>query len=238
MGTALRRLVPLTIVGGLLALIAVAASMSTPGIHRSDLRQSPQSPTPQASMRTVTAAPTQPQSSGVARDGFDVPTWLQPVLIAIGGAILLTLIALLIWRVISNMVGVRSAGLARKPTAINPTRRDQVLAAVDANIAELARDDGDPRSAVIICWVRLEQVAAQAGVERSPSDTPADLVRRLLAVQQVSEETLDALADLYRAARYSPGEVAPSMRDDARRAFVRLRDELAGSVAKPEVDQS
>lgn len=180
-------------------------------------------------MHTVTPVRTQLRDPGGARDAAAVPTWLQPALVAIGGTILLTLIAFLIWRVISNMIEVRSAGLVRKPTAINPTPRDAVLAAVDASIAELARDDGDPRSAVIICWVRLEQAAAEAGVKRSPGETPADLVRRLLAAQQVSGEALDALADLYRAARYSPGEVAPSMRDDARRAFVRVRDELASS---------
>lgn len=229
MGTALRRLVPLAIVGGLLALIAVVASMSTPGIHRSDVHEPPQSPSPLASMRSALQTPGQVKSPGSPRHAFTAPTWVQPVLIAIGVAIVLTLIVLLIWRVISNTVEIRSAGLVRKAGATNPTRREAVLAAVDASIADLANDDGDPRSAVIICWVRLEQVAAAAGVERSAGDTPADLVRRLLAAHHVSGQVLDTLADLYRAARYSPGEVASSMRDDARRAFVRLRDELASS---------
>ncbi len=59
-----------------------------------------------------------------------------------------------------------------------------MLAAVDAGLADL--DDGDPRAAVIACWVRLEEAAAAAGTPREPGDTPGELVLRLLAGHQVS----------------------------------------------------
>ena len=89
--------------------------------------------------------------------------------------------------------------------------------------------DADPRRAVIACWVRLEQAAAAAGTPRQPGDTSTELVGRLLREHQVSADVLEAFAAVYREARFAPHEVDLGMRDQARAALRRLRDELDGA---------
>ncbi len=110
-------------------------------------------------------------------------------------------------------------------------QRDDVLAAVDAGIADLMADDSDPRGAVIACWVRLEAVAAAAGLDQHPGATSSDLVANLLASQRVSVDVLTSLADLYRTARYSQHVIEATMRDEARAALIRLRGEIV--IADP-----
>nr|BFE79756.1 hypothetical protein GCM10020093_023570 [Planobispora longispora] len=82
----------------------------------------------------------------------------------------------------------------------------RVREALRAGLADLD-SAGDPRRAVIACWLRLEHAAARAGTPRALADTPADLVARLLAAHRVGEAALERLAAAYRRARYSPHEV-------------------------------
>src|SRR5262249_46286947 len=72
-----------------------------------------------------------------------------------------------------------------------------------------------------------------AGTPRAVTDTPTDLVARLLADHQVTNETLTNLAELYRIARYSTSEVSTDMRDRARAALTQLRGELLVSKSGP-----
>src|SRR5439155_22074507 len=109
-------------------------------------------------------------------------------------------------------------------------QRHEVAAAVAAGIAALDDADTDPRRAVIACWLRLERAAAAAGTARVASDTPADLVYRLLHTQQVSAAVLETFAELYRRARYAPHDVPPDMREQARTALHRLSAELHQSA--------
>jgi Domain of unknown function (DUF4129) len=113
-------------------------------------------------------------------------------------------------------------------------RREDVIAALDEGIARLA-GDGDARSAVIACWVRLEEVARAVGTPRAPSDAPADLVARLLGAHQVSTAALTSLADLYRAARFSTNVIDNSMRTQALSSLHTIRGQLevSGSAVGP-----
>lgn len=105
---------------------------------------------------------------------------------------------------------------------------EEVMAALAQGLAEL--DEGDPRQAVIACWVRLERAAEDAGVQRKPGDTPTDLVVRLLSGRSVNSAVLNDFATVYREARYSPHPIDTGTRDQARAALRVLRDELgAGS---------
>lgn len=105
---------------------------------------------------------------------------------------------------------------------------EEVMAALAQGLAEL--DEGDPRQAVIACWVRLERAAEDAGVQRKPGDTPTDLVVRLLSGRSVNSAVLNDFATVYREARYSPHPIDTGTRDHARAALRVLRDELgAGS---------
>lgn len=230
-----RRLLPLAIVGGLLAVAAVAASVATPGVHSVPIPT--ESPDNRAGGFPTSASPSLGGTPGTPHTGGLVPAWAAWIEAAIVVAITLAIIAILVWHFISNYwLNIRQVpkDRANKVEAMS-ARRDELIAAVDEGIERLA-SDGDPRSAIIACWVRLEEVAEAAGTPRDPSDAPADLVTRLLSAHRVSRRALTSLADLYRAARYSTIPIDEGMRQRALAALGQVRAELAASTAGPDDD--
>lgn len=231
-----RRWVPLTLVGLMIGGAAIAAALATPGVRAVP----PPHATPPAvrlsngstlSQPTATAATPRPALGSQ----MHVPAWLQTAVGYFCATIGLALLAFLVWRLIRFGLETRAnrPADAGEITDVLVARRAAVLAAVDASIAELAREDGDARAAVIACWVRLEEVAAAAGTAREPGDSPAELVNRLLGAHQISVSVLRTLADLYRAARYGTHEIDSSMRGRARVALGQLRLELETSRSGP-----
>jgi hypothetical protein len=143
---------------------------------------------------------------------------------------LLAVLLALVWQAVRDQVTVRRTG-SREATQRHATPdAEPVRAAVAAGLEDLALDGADPRSVVIACWLRLERAAASAGTPREPSDTPADLVARMLAQHRVSGPVLDRLAEVYRRARYAPAEVGEAMREEASAALRLLHAELTGQV--------
>jgi Domain of unknown function (DUF4129) len=232
-----RRLWTLAAVCVLLAAVASMSLIGRPGIHHIPLSGRSAQPAATHPIPVQSALPN-PKSSGIAQPPIRMKSWLVDLVVyGCGVSMLLILVGALVY-VIKQFIGERQAqrrtGLGNVPPM---TRRDAVLAAVDAGIAELARDDGDARAAVIVCWVRLEEVAAAAGTAREPGETPSDLVARMLADHQVSANTLVSLADLYRTARYSTQVIDAPMRAQALTALQRLRDELQHSRSGPLADE-
>jgi hypothetical protein len=126
----------------------------------------------------------------------------------------------------------RLPGTRATATADRPPDEQDLVAAVDASLATLAHGS-DPRAAVIACWVRLQDLAAAAGVDGRHADTADDLVWRLLRAHRVDEPALADLAEVYRWARYSPHLVDEQMSRHAREALERLRQALSGAHVKP-----
>ena len=64
---------------------------------------------------------------------------------------------------------------------------DDVAATItaDADAQRAALDRGAPRNAIVECWLRLEAAVTDAGVERAPADTSAELTERVLATHHV-----------------------------------------------------
>lgn len=231
-----RRVVPIVTVGALLAAAAIAASVATPGVHSVPIPREAVSRAIASQRSELAKAGVSPPPPGPgAQPPFHLPHWLQLLTAVLCAVASLALVVFLIWRVIRLALETRANRVepAGPVGAAMATRREVVLAAVDAGIAELASPDGDARAAVIACWVRLEEVAAAAGTRREAGDTPAELVTRLLNAHQVSPGVLNTLARLYRAARYGTHEIGSSVRDQARRALGQLRDELARSRSGP-----
>lgn len=173
----------------------------------------------------------QPQVSVPEVIDHELPDWLP--LAALCAAVLAAVVVLiLVARVVRRRVAAR-----RSNTAPATGRRHrmadegQLLAAVDAGLADLSDTDSDPRRAVIACWLRLEEAAAVAGTPRHASDTATDLVVRLLRSHQVSEPVLAGLAEVYLLARFTTHTVDTRMRDQARTALHRMRTELASQTA-------
>ena len=233
-GQVVRRFGPVIAVVALLGLILVVAGMSGPEVTGVPLPGGtarpagppPPPPTmPPGPMPTPTIA-TPPQS-------LDVPGWLA-VIPVVGAVILLAgLVGLVVYLVRlwlrhrrpRQVLAVETSELPEPEEVAAPIR-----AAVEAGIEELDDDAVDPRRAVIACWLRLEAAAAAAGTPREVSDTPGDLVARMLATHQVSPSVLRRCAELYERARYAPAQVEESMRTQAREALGRLRSELAAAA--------
>lgn len=144
---------------------------------------------------------------------------------------LLAVLLALVWQAVRDQVTVRRTGSQKVTGRPATPDAEPVRAAVAAGLEELALDGADPRSAVIACWLRLERAAASAGTPRERSDTPGDLVARMLAQHRVSGPVLDRLAEVYRRARYAPAEVGEAMREEARAALHQLHAELTGEVS-------
>ena len=232
---ATRRWVPLVIVGGLLGVAAIAASVATPGVHSVPIPHDSADGAGRASA-SASALPSLDGGSGGAREVFSVPAWASWIGGLAAAAFVITVVAVLVWHFIRNhWLDIRQVARdADRSGEAMSARREDVIAALDEGIARLA-GDGDARSAVIACWVRLEEVARAAGTPRALSDAPADLVTRLLGAHQVSTAALTELADLYRAARYSTTVIDNSMRERALSALgtIRRQLEVSGSTVGP-----
>ena len=229
---ALRRWWPLAAVLGLLALAALAATRSTPQLERIQPRSDAGTqPTlrPPPGAETPTALPSRPPEVAAG-----LPDWVGPAVLVLLAVVGTVLIVLLVWALVRDQLRrrIRRVGAARPNVRPEARTAEDLVAALDAGLLDLSDTDRDPRRAVIACWVRLEQAAADAGTPRHPGDTPTDLVGRLLAEQRVDAGVLAALAEVYREARYATHTVDDRMRAQARTALQRLRADLAtGSSA-------
>lgn len=226
---ALRRWWPLAALVGLLLLAALAATRSTPQLERIQpkvdvvptLAERPPGETPPSALP---AAP--PEVSG------GLPDAAGPIALAVLGVLAIILLGLVVVALVRDALRRRGGRIVRRRpvTPAVPTTAEDLVAALDAGLLDLSDTDVDPRRAVIACWVRLEQAAADAGTPRHPGDTPTDLVGRLLTEQNVDASALAALAEIYREARYATHTVDDRMRAGARSALQRLRADLGAPV--------
>ncbi|MDG4821012.1 DUF4129 domain-containing protein [Asanoa sp. WMMD1127] len=231
----LRRWWPLALVVGLLGLAALAAGHSSLQIGQVEAStETQQAPGGQEDFSTPIAPTFPPTPEEVAAaEPNELPGWLAPAAAVLCAAVVLAVIVVVVWILVRD--GLRR--LRRRPVKYHEDQlpaapnADQVVAAVDAGLTDLSDTDGDPRRAVIACWLRLEQAAAAAGTPRQVGDSPTDLVARLLHAHQISADVLAALADVYREARYATHAVDDRMRTQARSALQRIRTELTSEVA-------
>lgn len=226
----LRRFGPLVVAVGLLAVAGFGAALGSLPVRPAPLGAEPE-PATTWDPHLQTQPPRPEGTLGAAAQRMELSAGLVTLvqvlclLVVVGVAVLL--VVLLVRGAVQRRSSSGSSSVVR-PAPPDTTR--EVLAAVDQGLIELA-DEGDPRGAVISCWVRLEKAAEAAGVPRKPGDTSTDLVLRLLADRAVTGAVLNDFAALYREARYSPHRVDASMRDDARAALRLLRDELSTPAA-------
>ena len=99
-----------------------------------------------------------------------------------------------------------------------------------ANVLDETLDDlraeADPRRAVIAAYARLERALATQGFARRPSETPEELLSRVLGRLEVSDESIRRLTDLFERAKFSQHDVDSAMKDEAIAALQQVRDEL------------
>jgi hypothetical protein len=96
----------------------------------------------------------------------------------------------------------------------------QLLKGVDAALVDV-ESIHDPRLAVIACYARLLRALDKAGVARRRSDTPTELLRRMLDDRRVPHDSIALLTELFQTARFSNNRIDEAMR---RTALVALQD--------------
>jgi hypothetical protein len=221
----MRRWLPLLAVGVLLGAAMLAAAFANPPIQeRPAAPRSLVAPPPQ----TMQAQETAPPPLSTVSAPVVIPGWITWLVMVLCTALVVTIIALFIWYYVRDRLPdpPRAPVVETAPLPTPGQTRRRLREALDEGIAELDDSDADPRRAVIACWVRLESAAAAAGTPREAGDTSTDFVTRLLQDHHVSADLLTAFAAVYRGARFAPHEVDAGMRDQARAALRRLRDEL------------
>ncbi|MFI9641885.1 DUF4129 domain-containing protein [Micromonospora sp. NPDC051925] len=230
----LRRWWPVAMVTLLLLAAALAAGHSSIGANRippaaDNIPYVPAYP----SAAPARSFPVEPRADA-EQTRPSVPQWITTAAIVLLGLAILAALGYLAWTLLRGALRrtTRAIPAARARRAAEGTARE-VVAALDAGLEELDDADTDPRTAVIACWVRLEEAATEAGVPRRTGDTPTDLVTRLLRGEPAagvpaiaSADVLDGFAHVYREARYATHTVDARMRDQARGALRRLRGEL------------
>ncbi len=230
----LRRWWPVGAVVLLLVAATVAATRSSIGASRvppaaESVPLVPEYPTAEP----IPSIPVEPRDAGEVT-GVRIPDWLLTGLWTLLGLAVLAVVGVLLWTLVRGALRrtTRALPAQRVRRSAEGTARE-VAAALDAGLVDLDDADTDPRTAVIACWVRLEEAADGAGVHRLAGDTPTDLVTRLLRGDPAagvpaiaSADVLAEFAHVYREARYATRPVDERTRDQARAALRRLRGEL------------
>lgn len=175
-------------------------------------------------------------------DGAAEPTRGQladvvPVLTALGVGVLalvagLAAFVLLRWLLVTRVHRTPVVDqAASQPDGDSAAAVAQVRDTLRAGLADIDAG-GDPRRAVIACWLRLERLAAGIGAARREADTPAELVARLLAAHDVDDPVLRRLADAYRLARYAPVSVDENLVETAREALRDVDAQLSAGAGR------
>ncbi|WP_156837146.1 DUF4129 domain-containing protein [Nesterenkonia alba] len=169
----------------------------------------------------------------LADDGdLDDSNWLRQlielglILLGIAAAIILARTAVVVARRLRRWWAGRNADDAGPGQIVEDLA---VAEAAAGRARERAVAEGQPRNAVVACWVALEDGAAQAGLTRAPSETAEEFTRRVLAHWDVDSATIAELAELYRTARFSR---LPMTEDHRRRAIEALEATRRDIAAK------
>ena len=211
--------------GFAVACIAVNGARPAASVHTNPIASGGPAPS-----KTLSAPPSDELDPPrhVSHFHFDVPWWLVrgviTALLCVAAALAILLIVRLVPRLERRPVRrVEEEPVVYAP-AITPELTSRVSSALDETLAEFRR--GDRERAIIACWIRLEQIAEEAGFARLRSETSTELADRWLTRLPVSREPLLALAELYREARYSSHRLDESALTTARAALEQLRREI------------
>lgn len=160
----------------------------------------------------VAAAPPAPPHPSSLLDRL-----LGDLVVALGAIALLTVVigaAVLLRR-------RRTFGEGASPVADEESPGD--LEAVLGAASSLIEDEPDPRTAILKCWVRIESVAEEHGIDHPSSATAGELFARLLPASVSVGDSLSELFRLFSRARYSSAQLTEADRQAALTALAALR---------------
>ena len=178
-------------------------------------------PTAENGEVNVLASPSLAQEQDGREPQRDPPEYSESFGVVVGIFFILALGAI----TISMLLLFRNEALSIRKTNL----RRRLVEEVESGIDDLQTID-DPRSAVIACYSRMERVVVLSGVEHRASDTPFELLSRLLLEREVSADSARRLTELFEEAKFSTRSIDESMRVEALEALIDVRSELQGEV--------
>lgn len=101
---------------------------------------------------------------------------------------------------------------------------------LETDTAKLVLHEGEPRNAIVACWMQLEAEAAWAGIPRLEHETSTEYVQRVVSTASVDAGPIGELAQLFREARFSDHEIDETHRVQAIAALERVERALLRRV--------
>ena len=174
-------------------------------------------------------SPSQPEEPSASGEGlWPLPQMLAVALITASTAALMAMRGW--WPANWQLGGARSRRRARFGSLPEMSGDN---AGVEVDAARTALSSGQPRNAIVACWMRLESDIAAAGWPRSDAETSAEYVERVVAHASVEPSAISGLAALYREARFSDHALVEADRDDALAALSQVEASLRSNVRVP-----
>ncbi|HZE40722.1 MAG TPA: DUF4129 domain-containing protein [Stackebrandtia sp.] len=228
-----RRWLPIAVVTLALVLLGWVVSTAQLSSHAVPIPHLAQHNTPAAGSSS-TRGTSSASSVSANAPHFSLPPWVGALISILADVIAVALAIAVVGFVAYRLFVVRPA--AREAPVTRRASQPSAGEMREALLAGLSDIDagGDPRRAVIACWLRLERAAAEAGAARLESETPSDLVVRLLTSFEVSDRALEALTSAYHRARYAPDAVGASEVERARSALTEVDAQLARAQRRDE----
>jgi Domain of unknown function (DUF4129) len=90
---------------------------------------------------------------------------------------------------------------------------------------------GPPRNAIVACWSRFEEQAADVGLAPRVWETPSEFTVRVLSVLARDQDAVQRLEGLYVEARFSRHEITEEHRERAIDAVRRVHGSLLSAIA-------
>lgn len=183
---------------------------------------------------TVTTTPQQPSQTSIPEQGDGTgDSAIFELIVRLALVLAMLLAAVIILQILAKLLrelhfAPRRRRLEGPWDMAQPTGHEELAEVLDEGLRAL--ETGDVTDAIIACWVKLEEAAADAGVARDPAETAFELTTRVLHRHAVSVDAIEALLDLYREARYSEHGMADESRAEAQAALARVRADLEASV--------
>lgn len=101
---------------------------------------------------------------------------------------------------------------------------------IATDTARLVLTEGEPRNAIVACWMQLEAETAWAGFPRLDHETSAEYVERVIATASVDPGPITRLATMYREARFSEHPIDETHRAAAIDALEHVERSLMGRI--------
>lgn len=164
--------------------------------------------------------------------GVDLPNWLPEAITALVVAVVLGLVAWFIIRLLQARV-IANRATAAEPSGegveIEDLDEEQLAETVEEAMRSL-RHGVAVEGAVVECWRRLEQLAADTGIRRRAAQTSQEFTVEVLSRTDADPQHLGRLGDLYRQAVFSTHTLTDDDRERAIASLESLSSQLRGAT--------